>query len=194
MISPNKLSGGKFKNVDLFESKYDVQQYIRSLPIKASFFIPGSFFQNYQTQTKPRPMGDGTYGLFNIMSSEDKVALIDIANDTGKWVVPMLTEPEKYNGKGIACATKAYTQQEIADAISKATGKTVKHIQIPVEKFEGFLPEGSRTMISEMWQHIRDDRYYGAEEDKELEFGHQQVTGRLTTFEEYLEREPLKLE
>ena len=194
MISPARLSDGKFKHVDLFESKYDVEQYIRTLPIKASFFIPASFFQNYLTQSKPRPKGDGTYALFNIYGPNDKIPLIDIAADTGKWVVPMLADPEKYNGKGIACATKQYTMPEMAEAMTKATGKTVKHVQIPVEAFESYLPEGSRQMISEMSQHIRDVGYYGANEVQELESGHQHAKGTLTTLDEFLKREPLKLD
>jgi hypothetical protein len=194
MVSPTKLSNGKFPNVDLFESKYEVEQYIRRLPIRSSFFIPASFMQNFQGQEKPRPLGDGTYALFNIHSPDTKIPLIDIANDSGKWIAAILAEPEAYAGKSISCATKLYSQTEIVDIMSKSSGKTVKHIQIPVEQFESYIPEPMRMMISEMSQYCKEFGYYGADMEEQLRWGAEQARGKLTTFEEYLQTEPLKLD
>jgi hypothetical protein len=194
MVSPAKLSGGKFTHVDLFESKYEVEQYIRTLPIKSSFFIPASFMSNFQARQKPRPLGDGTYALFNIHAPDTKIPLIDVAADTGKWIVAILTEPDKYAGKSISCATKLYTQTETAEIMSKASGKTVKHIQIPVQQFESFMPEGMRRMITEMTQFCEEFGYYGGDMEEQLRWGAEQARGKLTTFEEYLQREPLQLD
>jgi uncharacterized protein YbjT (DUF2867 family) len=194
MVSPTKITSGKFPNVDLFESKYNVEQYIRTLPIKSSFFIPASFMQNYQGQQAPRPLGDGTYALFNIHTPDVKIPLIDIAADTGKWIAAILAEPEKYAGKDIACATRLYTQTEIVEIMSKTSGKTVKHIQIPLDQFEKYVPEAFRRMISEMTQYISEFGYYGEHMEEQLKWGAEQARGSLTTLEKYFQREPLKLE
>ena len=182
-------------NNAIFESKYDVEQYIRTLAIKSSHFVPASFMSNYQRPgTKPQPLGDGTYGFINVYGPGTTIPLIDVAADTGKWVVPMLANPDKYEGKCVSAATKLYSQTEVADIMSKATGKTVKHIQISVEEFRSHLPESMRVIISEMWQANGDFGYYGANQDKEVEWGCQQASGKLTTLEEYFQREPLKLD
>ncbi|KIW05205.1 uncharacterized protein PV09_03749 [Verruconis gallopava] len=194
MVSPKKISGGKYPNVDLFESKYNTEQYIRTLPIKSSFFVPGSFMQNLTGRQKPRPLGDGTYGLFNILNPDAKTAFIDVAADTGKWIAAMLADPDKYAGKSIACAQGLYTQTEIAEILSAATGKSVKHVKIPVEQFASHLPEGSRTMITEMMQYCGEFGYYGATQEEDVRWGAEQARGKLTSLAEYLEREPLKLD
>ncbi len=136
MVSPIKITSGKFPNVDFFESKYNVEQYIRTIPIKSSFFIPASFMQNFKGRQAPRPLGDGTYALFNIYTPDVKIPLIAVAADTGKCIAAILAEPEKYAGKDIACATKLYAQTEVVEILSKASRKTVKHIQIPLDHFE----------------------------------------------------------
>lgn len=193
MVSPTRISGGKFPNVDHFESKYDVEQYIRTLPIKSAFFVPGSFMQNFARPNTITALGDGTYALFNIHASELKMPYIDIAADTGKWVGAILAEREKYEGKGICAATRLYTQAETAELISKATRKMVKHVRIPVERFEGYLPEGFRTQLSEMTQYMQFG-YYGKDMEKDVAWGAAQAKGKLTELGEYFAENPLKYE
>jgi hypothetical protein len=194
MISPKHLSNGKYAHVDLFESKYEVEQYIRTLPIKSSHFVPAHFYPNMHTQYKPKPLGDGTYGMINFFSPDTTIPYIDISEDTGKWVGPMFAEQDKFNGKAVACATKSYTQTQVAEAMSRSSGKTVKHVQIPLKEWESYLPEAIRPIISEMWQHIGDTGYYGAKQEEELEWGRHQAKGKLTEIDEYLKREPLQLD
>jgi uncharacterized protein YbjT (DUF2867 family) len=193
MVSPTKISGGKFPNVATFESKFLVEQYIRTLPIKSSFFIPASFMQNFQDNQKPRPLGDDTYAFFNIYAPDDKLPLIDIAADTGKWIAAILAEPDKYEGKTIAAATDIYSQTEIVEAMSKTSGKTIRHIQIPLDQFEGYLAESFRIPLSEMTQYCKEFGYFGANMEEEVSWAAAQARGRLTTLEEYFKREPLQL-
>jgi hypothetical protein len=194
MVSPRHLSNGKYSHVHLFESKYEVEQYIRKLPIKSSHFVPAHFYQNIHTQYKPKPLGDGVYGMVNFFSSETAVPYIDIAEDTGKWVGPMLANQDKFAGKAVACATEMYTQTQVAEAMSRSSGKTIRHVQVPLEEWESHVPDGIRKMISEMWQYIGDIGYYGAKQQDELEWGRQQAKGKLTDIDEYLKREPLLLD
>jgi len=194
MISPKHLSNGKYPHVDLFESKYEVEQYIRTLPIKSTHFVPAHFYQNMHNHYKPKPLGDGTYGLINFFDPGTSVPYIDIAEDTGKWIGPMLADQDKFAGKTVACATRLYTQTEVAEAMSKSSGKTVKHVQISLQEWESYIPETTRQMMSEMWQHIGDTGYYGAKQDEELEWGRQHEKGKLTEIDEYLKREPLVLD
>ena len=191
-------SGGKLSNIFHFEAKYQVEQYLRSLSeagkLKSSFFAPGSFMQNYSGAFGVKPAGDGTYALYGTAQTTTPWPLIDIEADTGKWVTAVLAQPDKYEGEVFCAATRLYTTGEICDALSKSTGKTVKPVEIPEEKFREFLPPPMRDAYAEMFALVRDYGYYGPDMEAKVKWSAEQARGKLTTFEEYLERCPVKLE
>jgi uncharacterized protein YbjT (DUF2867 family) len=47
MSHPYEISGEKLKNVQHFDDKAEIEQYIRSLLVRSAFFAPGSFMQNF---------------------------------------------------------------------------------------------------------------------------------------------------
>ncbi|KAF2119765.1 hypothetical protein BDV96DRAFT_486632 [Lophiotrema nucula] len=196
MSHPEKISGGNLKSVEHFDVKAEVEQYIRTLPVKSAHFAPGSFMQNLLGNQKPRPSpnGDGTYVMGNLLADDTKWPLIDIT-DTGKWVAAVLAEPDKYDGKFFAAAQGLYSNVEIAEAISKHTGKTVKHHQLPDEVFKGFLPPAHlKEWLFGMYLLIRDYGYYGKNMAEEVEWAKQQARGHLTTLEEFLKKVDYKLD
>ncbi|KAF2469013.1 NAD(P)-binding protein [Lindgomyces ingoldianus] len=192
MSHPRKISGGNLSHIDHFDVKAEIEQHIRSLPIKSAFFAPGSFMQNFSHTMKPRPSpaGDGTYVIANLCNPSTKLPLIDIT-DTGKWIGAILAEPDKYEGKFLAAAQSMYSMTEIADIVSKVSGKTVKHTQLPDEVFKGFLPEGFRQELFEMFLLFRDYGYYGEEMEGLVDWAAKQAKGHLNTLKEYLEKEPI---
>jgi len=192
--SPKAFSNGKYSNVGHWEAKADSQKYIASQSVKSAFFVPGSFMSNFTSYMSPKPLGDGSYGIFNLVGSYKNWPLIDIANDTGKWVGSILASPEKYEGKDLCAATKLYKSSEIADAMSKVTGKTIKWIQIPEEQFRQYAPPEAATAMVEMFQYIDDFGYYGQDTAEKVKRGAEQASGKLTTFEEYLGRTPIVLD
>lgn len=192
--SIKEISHGKYPNVGHWEAKADSQNYISQQPIKSAFFVPGSFMSNFTSYMSPKPLGDGTYGIFNLVGSEKLWPLIDVANDTGKWVGCVLASPDKYVGKELCAATKLYRSSEIADALSRATGKTVKWVQISEDQFRQFVPPESATAMVEMFQYMDEFGYYGADTAEKIKLGAEQASEKLTTLEEYLERTPLILE
>lgn len=191
--SPSTISNGKFINVDIFETKVEIERYMRTLPIGSVFFAPGSFMQNYQGWMAPRPAGDGTYAIMNIFNPETEIPLIDIT-DTGKWVGAILASPEKYHHKVFDAATRLYKMQEIVEIMSKVTGKKIVHKQAPDDVFKNFLPQATQEMYLQMLQYMRDYGYYGTNQKELVEWAAKQARGKLTTLEEYLQKEPLKLE
>jgi uncharacterized protein YbjT (DUF2867 family) len=194
MSHPLKISNGKYKNVTHFDDKAEIEEYIRSLPVKSAFFAPASFMQNFSTYLVPRPSpaGDGTFVIANIGTNDTLYPLIDIT-DTGKWIGAILADPDKYEGKFFAAAERLYTMPEACELLSKYTGKTVKYQQLPDETFKGFLPEGTREMYYEMWAFIRDYGYYGSDEKEQIEWTAKQARGKLTSLEEFLKREKYTL-
>ncbi|OKL56558.1 hypothetical protein UA08_08087 [Talaromyces atroroseus] len=161
LSAPTIESKGKYARVDSFDCKYEVEQYIRSLPIKSAFFAPASFMQNFSTNMAPHHMSDGTFAVANILRPESKLPLIDTENDTGKYVGAILAEPEKFKGQILSAATNFYSMEEIVQTMSRVSGKMVKYNQIPVEVFEGFLPPEAADCLIEMLLYIEEFGYYG---------------------------------
>jgi uncharacterized protein YbjT (DUF2867 family) len=195
MSHPFKISNGVLTHVSHFDSKAEIETYIRSLPIKSSFFAPASFMQNFLTHVRPRPSssGDGTFVLADILPDDTEVPYIDIT-DTGKWVGAILADPDNYAGKFFAAAEGFYTHKQAAEIISKVTGKTVKHVKLPDEVVKGFFPEGMREALYEMWVLNREYGYFGQEQKEVVQWAGEQAKGELTGLEAFLRKVDYKLE
>ena len=102
--SCTKNTRGKITHNWIYDVKAEIEEYIRSLPVKSIVYLPGSFMQNFHTKTVPRPAGDGTYNLVSVHAPSTKLPLIDI-NDTGKWIAGVLTQPEHFVGRNLRAAT-----------------------------------------------------------------------------------------
>ncbi|KAK9320604.1 hypothetical protein V1517DRAFT_328849 [Lipomyces orientalis] len=64
-------------DITLVDSKAEVEEYIRTLPIKSVFFARASFMQKFGSSMAPRPTGDGIYAIFSIVTSQTQMPLID---------------------------------------------------------------------------------------------------------------------
>ncbi|KAK5944473.1 hypothetical protein PMZ80_003755 [Knufia obscura] len=191
----SKISDGKYTKVQGFDAKAEVEEYIRQRPIRSAFFAPGSFMQNYHSVMKPRKMPDGTYSIARHTKPETQLPMIDTVGDTGKFVGAVLANPDKYEGKTFCAATKLYTMEEQAEILSKHTGKTVVYKQLPEDVFRSFMPKVPYTdVLIEMMSYQQDFGYYGAETESLVAWAGENARGKLTTFEEYLEKNPLSLD
>jgi uncharacterized protein YbjT (DUF2867 family) len=189
MSHPFKISKGKLRHVDHFDDKAEIEQWIRSLPLKSSFFAPGSFMQNFTFHLTPRPSpkADGTFVVSSILNPDTQVPFIDIT-DSGKWVGAILSDPEKYNGKFFAAADGFYTLPQACEMMTKVTGKTITYQQLPDEVFKGYLPPAMKEDLCEMWTLVRDYGYYGSGQKELVKWAQEQVKGRMTGLEEWLVR------
>lgn len=196
MSHPYKISGGKLARVVHFDDKAEIELYIRGLPVKSSFFAPASFMQNFMTHfMRPVPSreGDGTYVLANCAYGHTRTPFIDVT-ETGKWVGAILAEPEKYEGRQFAAASEILTMDEIAQIVSRVTGKVVKHQNLPDEVFKGFMPEGMREQLYEMFAFQRDYGYYGPTMDQDVAWAKANARGKLTGLEAFLKKHNYTLE
>ena len=190
--SPAKLTNGKFP-VDSFDCKDDVKTYIESLPIKSAFFAPGCFMQNFHGHMGPRPGPDGQLAITSFVKPDTPYPLIDNAGDTGKYVGAILAKPDKYAGETFSSATWIYTIAEIAEVMSKTCGKPVKYNQVPKEVFAKFSPDANRDTLLNMLSYFEYCGYYGPESKRLVDWAASHARGTPSTFEDYLQREPLKV-
>ncbi len=194
LSNAGKISKGQLQKLDHFDVKAEIEDYIRTQPIKSAFFAPGSFMQNFGHFMGPRPAGDGTYAIAHFVKPETQLPLIDTVDDTGKYVGTILAEPEKYEGKVFFASTRLYSYSEIVETMSKASGKTVTYKQLPLEVWKSFLPAESAEYLVDMFLWIQDYGYYGPQTEELVDWTAKQARGKLTTLEEYLVKCPLHLQ
>ena len=84
--------------------------------------------------------------------------------------------------------------EEIARAIGTATGKNVVYRQISKEEHLSRLPPSRGPMLIEMMSYQQDFGYYGPGTKDLVAWAAEHARGKLITFEEFLEKNPLVLE
>ena len=189
-----RISHNKYPGFESFESKAEVEDYIRGLRIRSAFFAPGNFMQNYSGGMAPRPVGDGTYAISGFVGPGTKLPCIDTLDDTGKYIGAILADPDAFEGKVLSAATDIWTYEEVAEAMSRASGKTVKYKQIPLEVWKGFLHKEMAENLTGMFQWIEEFGYYGPDTESKVKWTAGKARGKLTTLEEYFEKCPLNLQ
>ena len=187
-------SGGTLKHMGHFDGKAEVEDYVRTLPLKSAFISPGCFMSNFHASLAPRPVGDGTFALANFVRPDTDLPLIATADDTGKWVTAILADFPRYEGQTLSCATALWTFQQVVDAMSRASGKTVVYRQLPKETWRSFLPEPIRDHMADMLEYFQDFGYFGMGTEEKVKWTAAQARGKLTTLNEWLTANPLHLE
>ena len=165
------MTKGKWAGVDHFDSKADVEKYIRSIGIPASFFMPGFYMSNIPgAMLIPNPHSEQReFILAPPWPRSTQVPLFDAAADTGKFVKAMLLNREKVLGKRIYAATDYYGTDDILKAVEEAfpkKGKGAHYVQVSEEDFRKGLagagmPERAQ---EEMWENMMfmdEFGYYG---------------------------------
>ncbi|KAL9003241.1 MAG: hypothetical protein Q9188_003881 [Gyalolechia gomerana] len=180
LLNVKELSHGALPNVHHFDGKANVEEYIRSLGIPASFFLPGFYMSNFPGMSL-RDMGDGKWALALPMPADSPIPLFDAERDTGKFVKAMFLNEQKVLGKRIYGATAYYTPTEILDQFKELfpnTGKETAFNQLPGDVFKGIMAStgAPEPIQEEMLQNMRlmpEFGYYGGDKlDSSLAVGY----------------------
>ncbi|KAJ1961310.1 hypothetical protein GGI12_003317 [Dipsacomyces acuminosporus] len=130
--SAEKLSNGKITGGRHTESKHRIQEYLFSQPIKGAAVQLGAYYQN--NLLNPRWAEDGETLLLGIaVASDIKIPRVDVDRDTGPYVKYIIDNRETTNGQVFPIVSGYYTQNEIAEALTAATGIKAKAFQVPFE-------------------------------------------------------------
>lgn len=114
-----------------FDSKFQVEEYVRSLNIPYTILRPVFFFYNYNMM---RPtVENGT--LPQPLSPDTKLQQLS-EEDYGAMVAEVFERRADFLGRALELASVDMTMTEIAAAFSQVLGKPVAYQQIPFEAFE----------------------------------------------------------
>lgn len=168
------VTNGKFSLVEHFDSKAEVEKYIRTLSIPATFFMPGFYMSNISGgMMHPSPdSSEHEYVLTLPIPDHTPIPLFDADDDTGKFVKGILTHREKLLGKRVLAATDYYTCKEIVDLfreVKKEGGKGSHFVQISEQAFKdsmgamhgGGFPDRAKHEMYENMAFLTDFGYYG---------------------------------
>jgi uncharacterized protein YbjT (DUF2867 family) len=114
-----------------FDSKFQVEEYIRSLGLPYTIMRPVFFFYNYNGMRSTIEQGT----LAQPLSPETKLQQLS-EEDYGAMVANVFERPEDFINREIEVASVEMTMPEIAIAFSRVLGKPVNYQQIPFEAFE----------------------------------------------------------
>ena len=114
-----------------FDSKFQVEEYIRSVGLSHTILRPVFFFYNYNGM---RSMVEGGT-LFQPLSPNTKLQQLS-EEDYGRMVAEVFDRPKDFMSREIEVASVEMTMPEIAAAFSRVLGKPVNYQQIPFEAFE----------------------------------------------------------
>lgn len=120
----NKGSG-----VDHFESKFVIEEHIRSLGLPATVLRPVGFMENYHIPRVRKSILKGT--LAHPIASYKKVQLIP-TDDIGAFAAAVFDEPQRFIGKSIDIASDELSNSEVATTFSKVLGRTVNYKKLPM--------------------------------------------------------------
>ncbi|KAF8472850.1 NMRAL1 protein [Kalaharituber pfeilii] len=169
-----ELSGGTLSKMHHFDSKAEVESYIRtSLPnLPSTFFLPGFYMSNIPgQQILPDPStGVYTFGL-PVPGDKAGIPMFDV-RDTGKFIKGILLNREKTLGKRVLGATKYMSPNEVLEVFKKVKAETAKE-------------KGAQ--YNENMVLLGTYGYYGWES---LDWSHSIVDEPLTTWEEFVATEP----
>lgn len=187
-----KMTDGVLKNIEHFDSKAEVAEYIEQIKgdMVATFFLPGFYMSNIKSSIRPGQDGVPTWTQ-PFDATKTMVPLFDTATDTGTFVAGILSQNlQSVNGLYVPAVSQWLTPNEIVQTISKVSGTEVKFQSVPEKVWQSFLPmpEKIALELAENMVLIRDYSYYGKGAEKEQAKADEKVLGdaKTVSWEEYV--------
>jgi uncharacterized protein YbjT (DUF2867 family) len=123
-----------------FESKWQVEEHIRALGLPATILRPVFFMSNLFQYYGVKEEADGTLTLTQALHPQTRLQMIAV-EDIGAFAALAFAHPETFLGQAVEIAGDALTPSEIAQHVERATGKTTRFVELPLEQLRSFDAE-----------------------------------------------------
>jgi uncharacterized protein YbjT (DUF2867 family) len=139
-----------------FDGKNRSEQFFEGLPV--TFMVTSCFFENFTSFFTSTKNKDGSY-TFTLPLSKDKQIPWTILPDLGALAAGAFLKPETTIGTRIGQASFYATGDELAEILSKVTGKTITYHCVPWDTFAafGFPAADELAQMFELWLRIHED-------------------------------------
>jgi uncharacterized protein YbjT (DUF2867 family) len=123
--------GGAERNsgIDHWETKWEIEQYIRALELPATIIRPAAFMENYYIDQVEIGILKGR--LVDPIRADKRYQTI-AADDIGAFVALAFDRPAAFIGQAIEIAGSELTNREAADVFSRVLGKPVAFRRLPL--------------------------------------------------------------
>ncbi|WP_273567360.1 NmrA/HSCARG family protein [Maribacter halichondriae] len=111
-----------------FESKFELEKYIKSKDLKYTILRPASFYENHLFPRVASDIRKGKYISPLIKSCKQQMIGVDVI---GKIAAKVISNSENYMGKTLSLATDEWSIEEIPQLFSEAINKPVKYKKLP---------------------------------------------------------------
>jgi uncharacterized protein YbjT (DUF2867 family) len=119
-----------------FESKWQIEEHIRSLDLPATILRPAFFMENFRSPWMgPR---DGALAIGLRPTTSLQMIAVD---DIGVFAALAFARPQEFAGKSVEIAGDALTMPQVADAFTRVSGQPVRFVELPLEQVRGFNRE-----------------------------------------------------
>ncbi len=135
-----------------FESKYAIEEHIRSLELPSTVFRPVYFMYNFSA---PEMQASIRNGILATALRPDRQLQMLAPEDLGAFVRLAFGHPEVYLDNIFELASDELTMPEVADVFSRITGRAVRYVQQPIEQVRRFNRDAGR-----MYAWFNDSGYH----------------------------------
>lgn len=188
LLHVTEASGGRLKHVPHFDQKAEVESYIRSSGVPATFVLPGYFMTNFTQIGLIRKGDDGVYTLAYPIGRDSQFPLIDISEDMGKFVVASIHKRSDVLGAQVLAAAEYYTPARILSEFEEVTGQKSRFVQIDAETFKSALPGPLADEMLENHLFIEDPGYFAGRDLKASLDVLAQAGLKPTTWKDFLQK------
>ncbi len=154
-----------------FESKWEIEEYLRGIGLPHTILRPVSFMQNWEWMREGILEGTVAQPL-----NPDKPMQQVAVEDIGAFATAAFKNPERWVGREAALAGDETTMSEAVEIFSRVTNRKVAYSQTTWEQFSKSVPEE----ITHMYRWLNEVGY-----DVDIAALRNEYPG-LTTFERYL--------
>ena len=142
LVYTSVASADKNTKIVHFDSKFQIEEFIRSIDIPYTIIRPVFFMDNFLMMKDQIDEGNIT----NAILPEIPLQMI-ATNDIGIFAANVFDNPEKYLGKAIDIAGDSVTMPESAKLIGDMIGKLVEYTALSMEEFRSAMGDEYAGMV-----------------------------------------------
>ncbi|WNV89490.1 NmrA/HSCARG family protein [Umezawaea sp. Da 62-37] len=126
LVYASLVEAAEHTGVPSFDSKWEVEQHIRSLGLPATVLRPVTFMDGLVVS---KDVLDGSFT--HVLDPDTRYQLIGV-DDIGAFAALVFGAPEQYVGRSLTIAGDERTPRELAAVLGRALGHPVAYHQIPM--------------------------------------------------------------
>ena len=132
------------KSTDLrhFDSKFEIEEHIRSIDLPHTILRPVFFMENFFMMKEQIDNNK----FMNAILPDIPLQMV-AANDIGRFVALAFESPDRYIGETIDLAGDSVTYAKVAELFSKEIGKDVSYTPISLDDFRNAMGDEYAKMI-----------------------------------------------